>query len=74
MGNDKNRKAEIDRLCKFCEHATALKDPDEMLCKKRGVVNAGYHCHSFRYDPLKRDPGTSPKLIVPDLSGSDDLL
>jgi len=28
-----------------------------MLCEKKGVVDAGYHCRRFCYDPLKRDPG-----------------
>ena len=74
MGNDKNKKAEIERLCKFCELAAALKDSDEMLCRKRGVVSAGYHCHSFRYDPLKRDPGKTPKLVIPELPDADDLI
>ncbi len=62
MPKQTKARPELDKLCKYCELAASLSDPDSMLCKKRGVVNAGYHCRAFRYDPLKRDPGTAPKL------------
>ena len=63
MPTQKKAKPELDQFCKYCELAASLNDPDSMLCKKRGVVSAGYHCRVFRYDPLKRDPGTAPKLV-----------
>lgn len=47
---------ELERVCKYCELAKKLSDPDTMLCKKRGVVSSGYVCRAFRYDPLKREP------------------
>jgi len=71
MANRKKGKPEIDRLCKYCELAASLHNPDEMLCSKRGVVNAGYHCRAFRYDPLKRDPGTAPSLPPLELPEGD---
>ena len=74
MGHIKKQKPEIDRLCKYCELAASLKNPDEMLCAKKGVVSAGYHCHAFRYDPLKRDPGAQPKiapLLLPEGDGQE---
>lgn len=49
-------KAEIERFCKYCEHAEELRDGNTMLCKTRGVVSSGACCHRFRYDPLKRTP------------------
>ena len=49
-------KHDIEKYCKYCEKASALHDSDTMLCEKKGLVNASQKCHSFRYDPLKRDP------------------
>ena len=71
MGRIKKDKPILERMCKYCELAASLKDPDEMLCQKRGVVNAGYCCRLFRYDPLKRDPGALPK-ITPLLLSEDE--
>ena len=61
----KKKSPEIDRICKYCELASALNDPDRMLCHKKGIVNAGYSCRAFQYDPLKRDPGKRPVAEVP---------
>ncbi len=54
--------AEIERFCKYCERATTLSDPDQMLCRKQGVVDAGACCRRFVYDPLKREPSPVQKL------------
>ena len=54
--------AEIERYCKFCENASSLSDPDRMLCRKHGVVDAGGCCRRFVYDPLKREPAHAVKL------------
>ncbi len=59
----KRYNAEIERFCKYCAHAAALSDPDQMLCRKHGVVDAGGCCRRFAYDPLKRDP--APPLQLP---------
>ena len=58
MGCDflKQNKPEIERFCKFCERASALTDPDVMLCRHKGVVSAAHVCRKFLYDPLKREP------------------
>ncbi len=73
MQKQKKQKPELDTLCKYCELALSLHNPDEMLCQKRGVVNAGYHCRAFRYDPLKRDPGPAvkPEALLPPDSEAD---
>lgn len=47
---------EIEKFCKYCEYASSLATEDEMVCKKKGVVSAGYICRKFIYDPLKREP------------------
>lgn len=46
----------VEKYCKYCEKASSLSDPDQMLCSKAGVVSAGSSCRAFRYDPLKRVP------------------
>lgn len=58
----KRYEAEIERYCKYCEKAATLSNPDKMLCKKHGVVEAGYCCRRFVYDPLKREPAPVQKL------------
>ncbi len=58
----KRYEAEMERFCKFCECASSLSDPDRMLCRKYGVVEAGGCCRKFRYDPLKREPAAAVKL------------
>lgn len=66
----KKKSPEIDRLCKYCEWASSLNDPDRMLCHKKGIVNAGYSCRAFLYDPLKRDPG---KRAMPEIPAFVDI-
>ena len=61
----KKKSPELEKLCKFCERASSLNDPDRMLCRKKGIVNAGYSCRAFAYDPLKRDPGKRPVAEIP---------
>jgi len=62
---------ESDRpsVCRYCENASVLRCEDEMLCRIRGVVDAGYVCRKFRYDPLKRVP--LPKRGLPGLDYVD---
>jgi len=50
------KKDAMEKYCKYCQKAAALSEDDTMLCSKKGVVAAGYHCAAFRYDPLKRTP------------------
>lgn len=51
----------IEKYCKFCEKASAMSDPEQMLCSYRGVVSAANRCHRFSYDPLKRSPKRTGK-------------
>ena len=67
----KKKSPEIDRICKYCELASALNDPDRMLCHKKGIVNAGYSCRAFQYDPLKRDPGKRINAKIPTFSDAE---
>ena len=45
---------DIAKKCAFCEHASETLSPDCMICKRRGVVNADFHCRAFAYDLMKR--------------------
>lgn len=58
----------IEPRCLYCARGTQLKE-DSILCKKKGVVQAGGHCRAFQYDPLKRVP---PRPAVLDLSHLDN--
>ena len=69
----KNReeKAEKPRFCRFCDQATLLRDGENVLCRRYGVVNEEYVCRKFSYDPLKRLPA-APR-VMPTLD-TDNLL
>ena len=51
----------IERSCTYCRYATKLND-SQVLCAKKGVVDAESACRRFRYDPCKRIP-PKPKAI-----------
>ena len=51
----------IDPRCTYCTYGRALND-EQVVCSKRGVMSAGSHCRSFKYDPLKRVPPRPIKL------------
>lgn len=59
----------IEPRCAYCARAFATDD-DSCFCRKHGVVSAGYHCRSFKYDPLKRVPPRPAKLNT-DFSDED---
>ena len=46
----------IEPKCEYCESGKRAKDGDKVLCQKKGLVDAGYHCPKFVYSPLKRIP------------------
>lgn len=58
----------IQRSCLYCAHGTALQD-GQILCVKRGVVEADKPCRKFQYDPLKRIP---PKAKAMDFEKYDE--
>lgn len=53
MENDME-KSEYEKMCAYCEYASPLYNPGQMICKKRGVVPVAYSCRKFVYDPMKR--------------------
>lgn len=46
----------IEPKCEYCESGKRAKDGDKVLCAKKGLVDAGFHCPKFVYSPLKRIP------------------
>lgn len=60
---------EITPACAYCQRCTVLNE-NEVLCAKRGVVQADFKCRKFRYDPCKRIP---PKMKALDTKKYDDV-
>lgn len=60
----------IEPRCAYCEKGAPI-GADQVVCRKRGVVSAGEHCASFRYDPLKRVPPRPVKLATDTLKQED---
>ena len=56
---DKN----IEPRCEYCEKGYLSSDGKNVLCKKKGVVEKGFSCLSFTYDPLLR----KPKPVSPEI-------
>ena len=46
----------IEPKCEYCEYGKRASDGDKVLCTKKGLVAAGFHCPKFLYSPLKRIP------------------
>ena len=46
----------IEPKCEYCESGKRAKDGDKVLCSRKGLVDAGFHCPKFQYSPLKRIP------------------
>ncbi len=70
----KRKVPEIEKMCRTCEHAELLVDPDVVLCEKKGIVSAGNVCRKFIYDTLKRVPpkkAEAPKLEYIDIDAKD---
>lgn len=46
----------IEPKCEYCEFGKRSSDGNKVLCTKKGMVDAGFHCPKFVYSPLKRIP------------------
>ena len=58
----------MDPRCAYCQRCAPL-DEESVMCIKKGVVPAGFHCRAFKYDPRKRVP---PRPAAPDFSRLKD--
>lgn len=52
----------IEPCCGYCKRGEKLT-PQQIVCKRYGVVAAHSSCHSFKYDPLKRVPPPQVRLM-----------
>ena len=53
----------IEPRCEYCEFGKRTRDGDKVLCTKKGMVDASFHCPKFVYSPLKRIPVKQMKLV-----------
>lgn len=56
---DKN----IEPRCEYCEKGYLSADGKNILCKKKGIVEKGFSCLSFAYDPILRKPKPAAPAI-----------
>ena len=61
---------DIEPRCVYCAHGPAVGS-DQVACLKKGVVQAGFHCRAFRYDPLQRVPPQPAHLDFSKLKEED---
>ena len=54
---------EVEKICAYCEHGKPILGTGDVLCKRRGIMNAASGCKHFLYTPLHRDP--PPKADLP---------
>ena len=57
---DKN----IEPRCEYCEKGYLSADGKNILCKKKGIVEKGFSCLSFTYDPILRKPKPAAPAIL----------
>lgn len=60
----------IDPRCAYCAHGSTISET-QVICIKRGVVQAEDRCGSFRYDPLRRTPQRPVDLPTEKLRAED---
>lgn len=61
---------EIPKKCEYCINASPIGRDKEMVCLKRGIVNADDLCRKYKYDPLKREP---KKQLISDNYSPEDF-
>lgn len=68
----KIKKITDDKICKFCEKSTEIPLTGNMLCPKKGIVEADFVCVHFKYDPFKRVPKKARPSETMDFVSLDD--
>ena len=58
----KEKLPQIEKICYNCERAVRIEGSDMCVCSKKGMVESGKSCSSFRADLLKYVP-TRPKAV-----------
>ena len=62
----------IDPRCAYCRRGRLLGE--RVICPKKGLVDPGWHCRGFVYDPLKRVPPRPAKVDFDRFKDEDFLL
>ena len=57
-----------EKRCENCVHCAFSQNADRLVCEKKGLVDRGYHCFRYKYDPFKRVPKSAPPLAAHDAS------
>lgn len=52
----------VEHRCAFCARGRASNDGEKILCPRKGIVEPGFSCRRFLYDPLRRVPRRAPAL------------
>ncbi|MBQ3134580.1 MAG: hypothetical protein IJB75_02065 [Oscillospiraceae bacterium] len=63
----------IDPRCAYCAKSRYLND-QQVVCPKKGVMDATSHCRAFEYDPLRRTPPRAVKTEFSNLKDEDFVL
>ena len=61
--------ANVEPVCGYYKNGTATKNGDKIMCLRKGMVDPGFKCRRFKYDPLKRVPTNQAEL--PEFTESD---
>lgn len=61
---------DIEPRCAYCTKGSTINER-EVVCSRRGIVAAEFHCRGFRYDPLRREPPRPVMLPVSKLTEDD---
>ena len=56
--------------CAYCQRGNAISER-VVVCRRKGVVAAEFHCTRFKYDPFKRVPPRPVKLETSRLTEED---
>lgn len=51
-----------EKRCETCEHGRPFNKGEKILCARKGIVEPGFCCRKYRYDPLRRVPRRAPAL------------
>lgn len=61
----------IDPRCAYCANGRPMNN-GQVVCPKKGVMDAASHCRKFVYDPLRRVPPKA-QTAPPDVLKDEDL-
>ena len=61
---------DMEPRCLYCQRGNVISER-EVICKRKGVVAAEFHCSRFKYDPFKRVPPRPVKLKTSRLTEED---